>query len=53
MVVKVVAGGGVVAGAGVGAGAGSGEGAERGVLVIASLSLLRRPGRCWGCGREI
>jgi len=41
-------GGVVVGGADVGAGAGTGAGggAERRVLVIASLSLLRRPGRC-------
>jgi hypothetical protein len=50
-VLKVVgaeAGGVVVGGADVGAdaGTGAGGGAKRGVLVIASLSLLRRPGRC-------
>jgi hypothetical protein len=48
MVIGAAADGGVVGGADIGAdvGAGAGGGAERGVLVIASLSLLRRPGRC-------
>jgi hypothetical protein len=47
-VVAAVTGGGVVGGDGVvgDAGVGAGGGAGRGILVIASLSLLRRP---WPC----